>query len=102
MVMGNKRRQYEVNFSRVNNKQSKPSMNRPLFFIFYFLLFTLNAFPQAPQLGVTIEDEFKATTVPDKWKNESAVIIGQKTEYLFTRIASGKNYSTVVRINEFI
>jgi hypothetical protein len=68
----------------------------------YFLIFTLKAFSQAPQLGVTIEDDFKVTTVPDKWKNESAVIIGQKTEYLFTRIASGKNYSTVVRINEFI
>jgi len=71
-------------------------------FLYYLLLFTLKAFSQAPQLGVTIEDEFKVTTVPDKWKNESAVIIGQKTEYLFTRIASGKNYSTVVRINEFI
>ena len=71
-------------------------------FIFHFLLFALRAFPQAPQLGVTIEDEFKATNVPDKWKNESAVIIGQKTEYLFTRVSSGRNYTTVVRINEYI
>ena len=77
-------------------------MNKLLFFIFYFLLFTSRIFSQAPQLGVNIEDEFKTTSVPDKWKNESAVIIGQKTEYLFTRVTSGRNYTTVVRINEYI
>src|SRR4030095_1811940 len=84
-------------------------MNRFAFFTFsrwipsvYFLLFTFKSFSQAPQLGVKVEEEFKVTAVPDKWKNESAVIIGQKTEYLFTRVAAGKNYSTVVRINEFI
>jgi hypothetical protein len=60
----------------------------------------LNA--QAPAIGMNIEDEFKATTVPDKWKNESAVIIGQKTEYLFTRLIVGRNYTTTVRINEYI
>src|SRR6476646_10828000 len=69
----------------------------------FFLLFLfVNVFSQAPQLGVNIEDEFRVTNVPDKWKNESAVIIGQKTEYLFTRLLSGKNYSTLVRINEYI
>jgi len=78
------------------------SMSKPPFFILYFLFFTLKTFSQAPQLGVNIEDEFKVTTVPDKWKNESAVIIGQKTEYLFTRLLSGRNFSTVVRINEYI
>ncbi len=62
----------------------------------------MNIFSQAPQLGVKIEDEFKVTAVPDKWKNESAVIIGQKTEYLFTRVLSGRNYTTIVRINEYI
>src|SRR5262245_7068853 len=77
-------------------------MNKLLFFIFYFLLFTSRIFSQAPQLGVNIEDEFKTTSVPAKWKNESAVIIGQKTEYLFTRVTSGRNYTTVVRINEYI
>src|SRR4030095_13653873 len=84
-------------------------MNRFAFFTFsrwipsvYFLLFTFKSFSQAPQLGVNVEEEFKVTAVPDKWKNESAVIIGQKTEYLFTRVAAGKNYSTVVRINEYI
>src|SRR6266404_4443782 len=77
-------------------------MSRTSLFIFYFLLFTLRTFSQAPQLGINIEDEFKLTTVPDKWKNESAVIIGQKTEYLFTRLLSGKNYSSLVRINEYI
>jgi hypothetical protein len=77
-------------------------MNKSPFFIFYFSLFTLKTIAQAPQLGVNVEDEFKVTAVPDKWKNESAVIIGQKTEYLFTRVASGRNYTTVVRINEYI
>ena len=49
------------------------------FFISYTLLFAVRAFAQAPQLGTNIENEFTVTTVPDKWKNESAVIIGQKT-----------------------
>src|SRR5215208_7021247 len=56
---------------------------------------------QAPQLGTTVEDEFKLNAVPEKWKNESAVIIGQKTEYLFTRLSLNKN-SAVVRIHEYI
>jgi hypothetical protein len=71
-----------------------------------FLLFFLASVPailwaQAPQLGATIEDEFKVITVPDKWKAESAVIIGQKTEYLFSRLSLNRN-SAVVRINEYI
>ena len=66
-----------------------------------FILLASFAFSQAPQLGVNIEDEFKATVVPEKWKNESAVIIGQKTEYLFSRVMQGKN-AYVVRINEYI
>ncbi len=72
-----------------------------LFFVFFQSLI-VNVFCQAPQLGVAIEDEFKATNIPDKWKNESAVIIGQKTEYLFTRVVSGRNYTTIVHINEYI
>ncbi len=77
-------------------------MKRQSLFFISFLFLTLKAFPQAPQLGVKIEDEFKVTSVPDKWKDESAVIVGQKTEYLFTRLASGRNYTTIVRINEYI
>lgn len=57
---------------------------------------------QAPAVGETIEKEFSVTDVPDKWKNESAVIIGQKSEYLFTRLASGRRYTTVVRIKEYV
>ncbi|HEX8314835.1 MAG TPA: DUF3857 domain-containing protein, partial [Flavisolibacter sp.] len=56
---------------------------------------------QVPQLGATIENEFTATAVPDKWKGESAVIIGQKTEYMFTRLSLNKK-SAVVRINEYV
>src|SRR5215218_9370193 len=58
-------------------------------------------FAQAPQLGATVEDEFKVTAIPEKWKNESAVIIGQKSEYLFSRLSLSKN-SAVVRIHEYI
>jgi len=52
-------------------------------------------------LGTTIEKEFDISTVPDKWKGESAVIIGQRTEYLFSRVVSGKNVY-VVRIQEYM
>src|SRR5688572_15483511 len=57
---------------------------------------------QQPALGDKIEKEFEVSAVPEKWKNESAVIIGHKTEYLFTRLASGRKFTPVVRINEFI
>ncbi len=52
--------------------------------------------------GETVEPEFAVITVPEKWNKESAVIIGQKTEYVFTRLASGRKYTTVVRIKEHI
>jgi hypothetical protein len=75
-----------------------------MFRLSLFLFLTLSSFglfAQAPQLGTTIEKEFEVTAVPDSWKNESAVIIGQKTEYLFSRIVQGKN-PYVVRIQEYI
>jgi hypothetical protein len=64
------------------------------------LLTTVLSFAQVPLSDV--EKEFNVTAVPEKWKNESAVIIGQKTEYQFTRLSSGKRYTTVVRIKEHI
>jgi hypothetical protein len=48
------------------------------------------------------DEEFKVTVIPDKWKNESAVVLAQRTEYVFKRVAAGRSYGTVVRINEFI
>ena len=69
--------------------------------ICYLLLSSLVLFAQTPQLGANIEDEFKLTAVPEKWKNESAVIIGQKTEYLFTRVSLNK-HSAIVRIHEYV
>ena len=75
-------------------------MLRPVLSIVLSFMITLS-WSQVPQLGVNIEDEFKTTVVPEKWKNESAVIIGQKTEYLFSRIQQGKN-PYIVRINEYI
>src|SRR5262245_58673552 len=66
-----------------------------------FLVFTAPG--QAPELGTMVEAEFKVTDIPENWKTESAVIIGQRTEYLFTRAAYGKkSASTVVRISEYI
>jgi Domain of Unknown Function with PDB structure (DUF3857) len=56
---------------------------------------------QTPTPGATIENEFNVTDIPDKWKTESAVIIGQKTEYLFSRLSLSKT-SAVVRIQEYI
>ena len=64
--------------------------------------FVLTVAAQAPELGVKIEDEFNVTTVPENWKNESAVIIGQRSEYLFTRVGSGRNTTTLVKISEYI
>src|SRR5687768_3855169 len=66
-----------------------------------WLFLPLGLLAQAPQLGATVEEEFKQTAAPEKWKDESAVIIGQKTEYLFTRIATGKT-AYIVRIHEYI
>ena len=74
----------------------------PRFVLVLFLTLSFSfVFSQAPQVGTTIEKEFESTAVPDKWKNESAVIIGQKTEYLFSRVVSGKNVY-VVRIQEYM
>jgi hypothetical protein len=66
------------------------------------MCFVLVAASQAPELGVKIEDEFNVTAVPENWKNESAVIIGQRSEYLFTRVGFGRNTTAVVRISEYI
>jgi len=71
--------------------------------VFVFLVFIgVYGYSQQPTLGDKIEKEFEVTAIPDKWKNESAVIIGQKTEYLFSRLASGRKFTTVVRIKEYI
>ena len=60
------------------------------------------SFSQTPSIGEKIEDEFKITAVPEKWKNESAVIIGMKEEYLFKRqVARGKT-TAGVNIKEYV
>jgi len=77
-------------------------MKQALFFFFLFLACVSASFAQPPAVAETVEPEFAVTTVPDKWSKESAVIIGQRSEYLFTRLASGKRYTTIVRIKEFV
>src|SRR5688572_28535179 len=73
------------------------------FFVLVALGIVFGAASQAPELGANIEAEFKVSDVPENWKKESAVIIGQRTEYLFTRAGYGKkSVATVVKINEYI
>lgn len=74
-------------------------MLRNLFFLATAFL-PLSLLSQAPQLGVNIEEEFKVTAVPDKWKGESAVVIAQKQEFLFTR-AGSRSSQYVVNIKEY-
>lgn len=75
-------------------------MTRILFLLLSIAVINVHLIAQSSDEPV--ENEFKATAVPEKWNNESAVIIGQKTQYIFTRLASGKRYTTVVRIKEYI
>src|SRR5690348_15183742 len=77
-------------------------MKRILFLLFSTTVINLHLIAQSDAENEPVENEFKATAVPEKWNNESAVIIGQKTQYIFTRLASGKRYTTVVRIREYI
>ncbi len=57
---------------------------------------------QTPSIGDKIEDEFKVTAIPEKWKNESAVIIGMKEEYLFKRQNLKGKTTAGVNIKEYI
>lgn len=77
-------------------------MKRDVFFLFIAVFLSLAGMAQAPSVGEEIEKEFSVSDVPEKWKNESAVIIGQKSDYLFTRLAAGRRYTTVVRIKEYV
>lgn len=70
-----------------------------IFSLLILLSIVILSSAQPPDAG-EVEKEFNVTSVPEKWSNESAVIIGQKSEYSFTRLASGKRYTTVVRIRE--
>ena len=44
------------------------------------------------------EPEFKVSAVPDKWKNESAVILAQKIDYAYVR----KSMASVMTIKEYV
>jgi hypothetical protein len=77
-------------------------MIRNYLLIFIAALLPRLAISQTPSIGEKIEDEFKVTAVPEKWKNESAVIIGMKEEYLFKRqVARGKT-TAGVNIKEYV
>ena len=66
------------------------------------VLLPVLSFSQTPSIGEKLEDEFKIIAVPEKWKNESAVIIGMKEEYLFKRqVARGKT-TAGVNIKEYV
>lgn len=70
--------------------------------VFVAISFVCRVMAQAPELGVKVEDEFNVTEVPENWKKESAVIIGQRTEYLFSRGGYSRNTAALVKINEYI
>lgn len=77
-------------------------MHRIALLICVFVTFANSVFAQTPSIGENIEPEFGVTAIPDKWKNESAVIIGMKEEYLFKRqVARGKTTAGVT-IREFV
>ena len=77
-------------------------MIRNCLIIFIAALLPHASFAQTPAIGEKLEDEFKVTAVPEKWKNESAVIIGMKEEYLFKRqVARGKT-TAGVNIKEYV
>lgn len=70
--------------------------------VLFLCLLVSPAFAQSPAIGETIENEFKVTEVPEKWKNESAVIIGMKEEYLFSRQVSRGRVTAGVNIKEYV
>ncbi len=66
-----------------------------LHFFLFFLLVSAKIFAQDQ---VAEEPEFKVGAVPDKWKNESAVIIAQKTDYAYVR----KTMINAMTIHEYV
>ncbi len=60
------------------------------------------SFSQSPSVGEKVEAEFSVTAIPEKWKNESAVIIGLKQEYLFKRNVARGKATAGVHINEYV
>jgi hypothetical protein len=77
-------------------------MIRKYLIICIAVLLPVFSFSQTPSIGEKVEDEFKLTAVPEKWKNESAVIIGMKEEYLFKRqVLKGRN-TAGVSIKEYV
>lgn len=60
------------------------------------------SFSQTPSIGEKVEDEFNVTVIPEKWKNESAVIIGMKEEYLFKRQQMRGRTTAGVNIKEYV
>ncbi len=73
-------------------------------YLIFFLAVILPAisFAQTPSIGEKVEDEFNVTAIPDKWKNESAVIIGMKEEYLFKRQVLRGKTTAGVNIKEYV
>ncbi|HYF29651.1 MAG TPA: DUF3857 domain-containing protein [Chitinophagaceae bacterium] len=63
-----------------------------------FLLVGLLPMFALAQEGMSEEPEFKGTAVPDKWKNESAVILAQKIDYAYVR----KSMASAMTIKEYV
>jgi len=65
---------------------------------FIVMLHTVSCVLPVSAQNVTEEPEFKIVAVPDKWKNESAVILAQKTDYAYLR----KSMANIMTIKEFV
>lgn len=63
-----------------------------------FLLVGLLPLLAGAQTGGSEEPEFKAIEAPEKWKNESAVILAQKIDYAYVR----KAMSSAMTIREYV
>jgi hypothetical protein len=55
------------------------------------LFISVYGYSQQPSLGDKIEKEFEVTAIPDKWKNESAVIIGRKQNIFLAVLHPAEN-----------
>ena len=66
--------------------------------LFFLLLIPILYCEPGNAQDIAEEPEFKITAVPDKWKNESAVILAQKIDYAYVR----KSMANVMTIKEYV
>src|ERR1700730_6813843 len=68
------------------------------FRISFILLLVILLATSATAQDAAEEPEFKISAVPEKWKNESAVILAQKIDYAYVR----KSMANAMTIKEYV